>query len=123
MKTFRKYEFGSKSAATTKINALGLDEEGNPTHAHSIVRLGHIVTTAGTYDEEGNELTAPVLSDTYSVDVMWDGEPVEDWDAQMIWCPPLGVHSFGSSSAIAEWTQKCKELHPEYFPEPEEIEE
>ena len=123
MKTFRKYEFSSQEAATTKINALGLDEEGNPSHSHSIVRLGHIVTTAGTYDEEGNELTAPVLSDTYSVDVMWNGEPVADWDAQMIWCPPLGVHSFGSSSAIAEWTQKCKELHPEYFPEPEEIEE
>lgn len=122
MKTFRKYEFSSQEAATTKINALGIDEEGNPSHSHSIVRLGHIVTTAGTYDEEGNELTAPVLSDTYSVDVMWDGEPVADWDAQMIWCPPLGVHSFGSSSAIAEWTQKCKELHPEYFPEPEEIE-
>ena len=122
MKTFRKYEFSSQEAATTKINALGIDEEGNPSHSHSIVHLGHIVTTAGTYDEEGNELTAPVLSDTYSVDVMWDGEPVEDWDAQMIWCPPLGVHSFGSSSAIAEWTQKCKELHPEYFPEPEELE-
>ena len=123
MKTFRKYEFSSQEAATTKINALGIDQEGNPSHPHSIVHLGHIVTTAGTYDEEGNELTAPVLSDTYSVDVMWDGEPVEDWDAQMIWCPPLGVHSFGSSSAIAEWSQRCKELHPEYFPEPEEIEE
>ena len=119
-KVFRKYSFGSKGAATTKINALGLDEEGQPTHNHSIVHLGNLVLTAGTYDEEGNELTAPVLSDTYSVDVMWDGEPVADWDAQMIWCPPLGVHSFGSSSAIAEWTQKCKELHPEYFPEPEE---
>ena len=121
-KVFRKYSFGSKGAATTKINALGLDEEGQPTHNHSIVHLGNLVLTAGTYDEEGNELTAPVLSDTYSVDVMWDGEPVADWDAQMIWCPPLGVHSFGSSSAIAEWTQKCKELHPEYFPEPEELE-
>ena len=122
MKKFRKYEFGSKSAATTKINALGIDEEGQPTHNHSIVHLGNLVEVAGTYDEEGNELTAPVLSDTYSVDVMWDGEPVADWDAQMIWCPPMGVHTFGSSSAIAEWTQKCKELHPEYFPEPEEIE-
>ena len=122
MKLIRKYEFSSQEAATTKINALGLDKEGSPTHSHSIVHLGHIVTTAGTYDEEGNELTAPVLSDSYSVDVMWDGEPVADWDAQMIWCPPLGVHSFGSSSAIAEWTQKCKELHPEYFPEPEELE-
>ena len=122
MRYFRKYDFGSKAAATTKINALGIDEEGQPTHNHSIVHLGNLVEVAGTYDEEGNELTAPVLSDTYSVDVMWDGEPVEDWDAQMIWCPPMGVHTFGSSSAIAEWTQKCKELHPEYFPEPEEIE-
>jgi len=25
MKTFRKYSFGSKGAATTKINALGVD--------------------------------------------------------------------------------------------------
>ena len=55
MKTFRKYSFGSKGAATTKINALGVDEEGNPTHSHSIVRLGHLVVTEGTYDEEGEE--------------------------------------------------------------------
>ena len=40
MKTFRKYSFGSKGAATTKINALGVDEEGNPTHSHAIVHLG-----------------------------------------------------------------------------------
>ena len=117
---FRKYEFGSKAAATTKINALGVDEEGNPTHSHSIVRLGHLVVTEGTYDEEGEELTAPVLSDNYSVDVLWDGDPDSSWDASMIWCAPMGVHTFGSSSAIREWTEKCKELHPEYFPEPEE---
>lgn len=117
---FRKYEFGSKAAATTKINALGVDEDGNPTHSHAIVRLGHLVVTEGTYDDEGEELTAPVLSDNYSVDVMWDGEPVESWDSSMIWCAPIGVHTFGSSSAIREWTEACKELHPEYFPEPEE---
>ena len=120
MKTFRKYSFGSKGAATTKINALGIDEEGNPTHSHSIVRLGNLVVTEGTYDDEGNELTAPVLADNYSVDVLWDGEPDSSWDASMIWCAPMGVHTFGSSSAIREWTEKCKELHPEYFPEPSE---
>lgn len=120
MRKLRKYEFGSKSAASAKINALGVDEDGNPTHSHSIVRLGHLVVTEGTYDDEGEELTAPVLADNYSVDVLWDGEPDSSWDASMIWCEPMGVHTFGSSSAIREWTEKCKELHPEYFPEPEE---
>jgi hypothetical protein len=119
MRKFRKYQFGSKGAASTKINALGVDEEGNPTHNHSIVRLGNLVLQEGTYDEEGNEVTPPVMSDTYHVDVLWDGEPVSSWDSALVWCPPMGVHVFGSSSAIAEWTAKCKELHPEYFPEPE----
>ena len=95
MKVFRKYQFGSKSAATAKINALGIDEEGN-------------------------ELTAPVLSSTYHIDVLWDGEPVESWDSAMVWCAPMGQHTFGSSSAIAEWMSECKRLHPEYFPEPTE---
>ena len=119
MKVFRKYQFGSKGSASTKINALGVDEEGNPTHNHAIVRLEHIVVTPAEIDAEGNVITEAVLTDTYHVDVLWDGEPNPDWDNQLVWCPPMGVHTFGSSSAIAEWTQKCKELHPEYFPEPE----
>jgi hypothetical protein len=123
-RTFRKYEFTSAAAAQTAIDALGLDEDNNPSHNHTVVHLGHIVTTPATYDDDGNELTAAVLSDNYSVDVLWDGEAVADWNGNMIWCAPMGVHTFGSSSAIAEWTQKCKELHPEYFPTPdEEIEE
>ena len=120
MRTFRKYEFGSKSAATTKINALGLDSEGNPTHSHSIVRLGHIVTTPATYDDDGNVATEAVLSDNYHVDVLWKGDPDEDWDNQMVWCAPMGVHTFGSSSAIAEWVAECKVQRPELFPEPED---
>jgi len=32
----------------------------------------------------------------------------------------MGIHTFGSSSAIREWTEACKTLHPEYFPEPTE---
>ena len=120
MRTFRKYQFGSKGAATTKINALGVDEEGNPTHSHAIVHLGNLVEQEGTYDEEGNELTAPVLSATYHIDVLWDGEADSSWDGQLVWCAPMGVHTFGSSSAIAEWTETCKSLHPEFFPEPSE---
>ena len=120
MNTFRKYSFGSKGAATTKLNALGLDEDGNPTHKHAIVHLGNIVVTPAEFDAEGNIVTEAVLSDTYHIDVLWDGEPNPDWDNQMVWCPPMGLHTFGSSKAIAEWTAKCKELFPEYFPEPVE---
>ena len=122
MKTFRKYSFSSKRAATTKINALGLDSDKNPTHSHTIVHLGNLVEAAGTYDDEGNELTEAVMSSGYHVDVLWNGEPVEAWDSAMVWCAPLGLHSFGSSSANAEWTEACKALHPEYFPEPSEDE-
>jgi len=118
MKYFRKYQFGSKGAATAKINALGVDEEGNPTHSNAIVHLGNIVVTPAEIDAEGNIITEAVLSDTYHIDVLWDGEPNPDWDNQMVWCAPVGLHTFGSSSAIAEWTEKCKELFPEYFPEP-----
>ena len=120
-RTFRKYEFPTADAAHAAVEALGEDEEGNPNHNHSIVHIGHIVTTPATYDDEGEELTAAVLSDNYSVDVLWDGEPVADWNSNMIWCAPMGVHTFGSSSAIAEWTQKCKELHPELFPQPDDL--
>lgn len=116
MRIFRKYEFGSKSAATTKINALGVDGDGQPTHRHSIVRLGNIVLEPGIYGADGNEVTAPVLSDNYHVDVLWDGEPNEDWDNQMVWCRPMGVHSFGSSSAIAEYIAECRIQRPEFFP-------
>ena len=121
-RTFRKYEFPNAEAANNAVAALGVDEETNaPTHNHAIVHLGHIVTTPATYDDDGEELTAALLSDNYSVDVLWQGEPVADWNGKMIWCAPIGVHTFGSSSAIAEWTQKCKELHPEFFPTPDEL--
>ena len=115
MRKFRKYEFGSKSAATAKINLLG--EEGVD-HDHSIVVLGNIITTPATYDDDGNVLTAAVKSSNYHVDVMWDGEPDSSWDNQMVWCVGTGVHSFGSSSANAEFIAECKVQRPDLYPDP-----
>ena len=66
-----KYEFNSKEQAIDKIEGLGIDEEGNPTHSHTVVKLGYITLVQGEYDEEGNVITEPVISDKYSVDVMW----------------------------------------------------
>ena len=106
-----KYAFDSKAQADSKIEALGVatDEDGNnyPTHKHSIVHLGHIVLEQGTYDEEGNEITPPVLSDKYHIDACWhlndstdeDGNPVYadhpyGWKTYNVDLDDNGVHSF-----------------------------
>ena len=81
-----KYEFSSQEAAESKIASLphAKDEDGNdyPTHKHTIVKLGFIVLEQGEYNEEAEETKAPVLSDKYSVDVLW--KDLED----------EGVHGF-----------------------------
>jgi hypothetical protein len=41
---------------------------------HAIVEIGLIVLENGTYDEEGNEITAPVYADGYHYDVMSENE-------------------------------------------------
>ena len=118
MRTLRKYQFADEAAANAAIAALGQDEEGNPTHGHAIMKIGHIVETPAVLDEDGEVVTEAVLSSTYAVDTIWQGEPVEAWDAQMIWCPPMGVLVSGGIETRTEWVNKCKELHPEYFPTP-----
>ena len=75
-----KYEFNSKEQAQDKIDALGTatDENGNeyPTHKSTIVQLGNIVLEQGEYDENGEEVTAPVLSDKWHLDVLWGKEDI-----------------------------------------------
>jgi len=102
-----KYEFDSREQAQTKIDALGTatDEDGNeyPTHKHTIVHLGNIVLQQGEYDEEGEETVAPVLSDKWHVDVLWNGlEADEDgkidhpygWKSKSVNIEGDGVHAF-----------------------------
>jgi len=114
--TFRKYEFPNAEAANNAVAALGIDEEGNATHRHTIAMLGHIVTTPATYDDEGEELTPAVLADNYSVDVLWRDGVVADWDANLVWPDPVGVHSFGNSEANAEYTATLYALFPDRVP-------
>ena len=121
---FRKYEFTTEAEARAAIDALGTatDMEGNevPTHRHTIAMLGHIVTTAATYNDDGEgnvtELTPAVLADNYSVDVLWRDGVVADWDANIVWPDPVGVHSFGNSEANAEYTATLYALFPDRVP-------
>ena len=114
--TFRKYEFTDAASAQSAIDALGLDDEGNPTHPHTIAMLGHIVTKAATYDKEGKQLKAAVLAKKYSVDVLWRDGIADGWDANIVWPDPVGVHSFGNSEANAEYTATLYALFPDRVP-------
>jgi hypothetical protein len=96
-----KYEFKDQKAAEAKIKALGVDtdEDGNeyPTHRHAIVKLGHIVLEQGEYDEEGEVIKAPILSDKYHIDVMWVGlqDHPYGWKSAAVGnIDDNGVHSF-----------------------------
>tara|TARA_R110000772_G_scaffold123536_1_gene229853 strand:+ start:193 stop:459 length:267 start_codon:yes stop_codon:yes gene_type:complete len=61
---YLKYKFNNKEQAEAKI----LEQGG--TNA-SFIKLNKFTSTEGTYDDEGNELTAPILSEGYAVDVLW----------------------------------------------------
>ena len=77
MKMFKKYEFDDAAQAQSFIDALGENE-------NDIVKLGYLTTTPGIYDSEGNGITSPILSDKYSVDVIWHDKKDKDWKDQRI---------------------------------------
>jgi len=102
MKTLGKYRFGSKGAATTKINALG------EKHSHLIVHLGHPIETEATEDTEA------VYSNDWLVDVLWDGEASGDWSSAFVYTASP-QHSVGASGVQAQYMSKVQAAHPEWF--------
>tara|TARA_R110002074_G_scaffold64916_2_gene154639 strand:- start:694 stop:960 length:267 start_codon:yes stop_codon:yes gene_type:complete len=72
-----RYEFNDKAQADSKIAA---QEDVNA----AFIKLNKFVLTEGAYDEDGVEITAPVLSTGYAVDVLWG-----DFDAS-----PYGWKSY-----------------------------
>ena len=122
----RKYEFTPTQWATAKAKITLTDEEGNeyydPAKVRQVVELGNLVKTPATYDEEGNELTPAVLSTKWSVDILWEGEPMTTaFESYEVWCQPMGVHSMGGVACIQEWVETCKTKKPELFPTPSEL--
>ena len=67
---YLRYEFNDKEQAEAKIEAF-YNEDGQLTIDAAFIRLNKFVMTQGTYDSEGVEITAPILSVGYAVDVLW----------------------------------------------------
>jgi hypothetical protein len=97
--TFRKYELTPTQWATArkKIEKTGTDPEPytywNPDLVSVLVDLGRLCQEWGT-DAEGNQ-TCIKQSSKVSIDIVWVGEPLADFNQYMIWCLPVGVSSMG----------------------------
>jgi len=61
---YLRYEFNDKEQAEEKIAKL---EDVNA----AFIKLNKFILIEGVYDEEEVEITAPVLSEGYAVDVLW----------------------------------------------------
>lgn len=61
-------------ALTNPVTATPLmDEDENPSQWVVIDEIGPVIKTAGTYDEDGNELTAPVIVSGHHVNIYATG--------------------------------------------------
>ena len=67
-----KLRYNDRATAITDLIAKGVIDtnENNTSITQSVVELGIIVLTSGTYDENGIETTAPTYADGYHFDVM-----------------------------------------------------
>ena len=72
---YKRYEFNDQEQAEEKIEAyFDIDEEGNKVQnvKAAFIKLNKFVLEQGEYDEQGEEITPPVLSEGYAVDVLWN---------------------------------------------------
>jgi hypothetical protein len=124
MDVTRKYEFVDEAKADASIDLLR-NEEGNLTE--SVVKLGYLTIEPPVIDEEGNTIKEAVVSTKYAVDVSWSTEPLQSWEAYIVWPTPMGIHNYGSSSQRDEYAKTYCQLYPESNycnpPEPEDQEQ
>ena len=51
----------------------------------AVVELGYLVETKGTYDENGEVITAPLMSTKLAVDILWNNEVDEALEPNRIY--------------------------------------
>lgn len=84
-----KLRYSDKDEAVNDLKAKGVlvdSDEGliYGEHTQAVVYLGKLVDIQGTYDEQGNELTAPTFLDGYHVDIMLNVKPTTDEEGNVI---------------------------------------
>ena len=113
-----------------------VDEEGNviseavepsgdyiATAGNTVVRLGPHVITPGTYDEEGNELTAPVVDSRYHVNFTLgpDATQREEWVTWIQQWMANGVAAASNKSEVALGYQGIEVIDPASIQSPSNV--
>ena len=121
---FRKYEFTPTQWATQKKKIEKTSEMGGTYFDNdicaSVVELGHLVITPGTYDSDGKVITEPVLSAKYAVDIIWQDDEVSTFATYKVWPAPVGIHSFGYD-IDSEYAATYYIFFPQPEPQPFEL--
>lgn len=97
MSRFLKYQFESKEAWDTLKETITETENGlESIPTATVVELGNLVVTDPVFSEDGREvITEAVLDSNYSVDILWNDEEAEGFEAYRIYCDPTAkAHTF-----------------------------
>jgi len=65
----------------------------------AVVILGYLIETKGTYDEDGEVITAPVMSTKIAVDILWSNEVDEALEPNRIY-PITPSHYIGGMEEL-----------------------
>ena len=101
MASFRKYELtpAQWTSAQKKIQVTSTNAEGeqvvnwNPDLVAVLVDLGRLCQEWVT-DAEGNQVCVK-QNTKVSIDIVWVGEPLADFNQYIVWPNPVGVSSMG----------------------------
>ena len=103
MARFLKYQFESKEAWGTVKATIEVSEEtpdgetATRIDGATVVEIGYIMTTPPVYAEGDADtiVTEAVVETEYSVDILWNDEEAEGFDAYRIYCDPTAkAHTF-----------------------------
>jgi hypothetical protein len=97
---FCKYEMTDLQWSSLKKKIETTNENENTSFVGCAVsELGHIVTTPAVM--EGMTIKTPaILSNKFSVDILWNELPLADFNKYEVFPLPCGVHSFAGLESL-----------------------
>ena len=105
MARFLKYQFESQEAwEAVKATIEEVHNGVSSITVGAVVELGHLVSVPAVLSEDGRDvITEAVLETAYSVDILWNDDEAEGFEAYRIYCDPATkAHTFYGMDELYE---------------------